>query len=270
MKFIKCVFNHIEKDNIDGISAQCAYYTILSFIPFIILILTLIQYTTITPQVLFDNISKVVPKNMQEIILGIIQEVYSKSIGTISISIVFTILSAGKGLFALTKGINMVYNIDNKISKSYIYLRLKTLIETVFFIIIIMLGLLTSIFGNRIEAVMFNYFGTLRHYDVIYIIISKIVLLVVTIFIFLIIYKFIPNSKVKLKAQIVGALVGASLLNIISFIFSRFLDIFKNFSLTYGSLTTLILVMMWTYTCFYTIFLGAEINKLINKKEEGD
>ena len=50
--------------------------------------------------------------------------------------------------------------------------------------------------------------------------------------------------------------------------FSKYLDIFKGFSITYGSLTTLMLVMMWTYSCFYTLFLGAELNKLPSLKKE--
>ena len=57
-------------------------------------------------------------------------------------------------------------------------------------------------------------------------------------------------------------------LNVISYIFSKYLYIFKGFSLTYGSLTTLMLIMMWTYACFYTVFLGAEFNKLINENKK--
>ena len=53
-----------------------------------------------------------------------------------------------------------------------------------------------------------------------------------------------------------------------SYIFSKYLYIFKGFSLTYGSLTTLMLIMMWTYACFYTVFLGAEFNKLINENKK--
>ena len=34
----------------------------------------------------------------------------------------------------------------------------------------------------------------------------------------------------------------------------------------YGSLTTIVLVMMWVYTCIYTLFIGAEINKSLNKR----
>ena len=93
-------------------SAQCSYYTILSFIPFTILLITLIQYTGLAPQNLFDIISKIVPESMSEMVLGIIQEVYSKSIGTVSISIIFVIWSAGKGLFALNKGLRTVYKTD--------------------------------------------------------------------------------------------------------------------------------------------------------------
>ncbi len=51
---------------------------------------------------------------MSEMILGIVQEVYSKSLGTVSISIIFTIWAAGKGLYALTAGLQTVYGIKAK------------------------------------------------------------------------------------------------------------------------------------------------------------
>ena len=86
-----------------------------------------------------------------------------------------------------------------------------------------------------------------------------------TFVVFLLLYKFMPKHKVTLKSQAYGALFGAVALNVISFIFSRYLTIFKGFSITYGSLTTLMLGMMWTYSCFYTVFLGAELNKFMSK-----
>ena len=89
------VFKLMEDDHVGAYSAQCAYYTILSFIPFIILVITLIQYTGIQPQTLFEAITKIVPESMNDMVLGVVEEVYSKSIGTISISIIFTIWSAG-------------------------------------------------------------------------------------------------------------------------------------------------------------------------------
>ena len=54
---IEKIFTKINNDYISEYSAQSAYYTILSFIPFVILLITLIQYTSIDQQTLFNMIS---------------------------------------------------------------------------------------------------------------------------------------------------------------------------------------------------------------------
>ena len=260
-KMVQKIFENMRKDHISEFSAQCSYYTILSFIPFVILLITLIQYTNIDQQTLFDVIAKIVPSSMNEFVLGIVREVYSKSIGTISVSIIFTLWSAGKGLFALTKGLRSVYNINGKKEKSVIYLRLMSIIETIIFIVLIMIGLVLLVFGNTLKSIIQNHFGALENFNTFLQVLTEIGFIFVTFIIFLLLYKFMPKHKVTFKSQVPGAIFGAIALNVISFIFSKYLDIFKGFSITYGSLTTLMLVMMWTYACFYSLFLGAEINK---------
>ena len=266
-KIIEKFFTNMEEDYISESSAQCSYYTILSFIPFIILVITLIQYTNIEPQTLFDAISKFIPSSMNEIILNVVQEVYSKSIGTVSISIIFTIWAASKGLFALTKGLQLIYNTDNKSDTSYIYLRIKGILQTIIFIVLIVIGLTALVFGNTLKDIAQRYFGELRNYNIMFSILTEIIFILITFIIFLLLYKFMPKHKVTFKSQMYGAIFGAIALNVISFVFSKYLYIFKGFSLTYGSLTTLMLIMMWTYSCFYTVFLGAELNKLLNSSE---
>ena len=61
-KIVETLFDNMGKDHVSEYSAQCAYYTILSFIPFIILLITLIQYTGMEPKTLFDVISKIIPE----------------------------------------------------------------------------------------------------------------------------------------------------------------------------------------------------------------
>lgn len=260
-KKIQKIFKSMREDHVSEFSAQCSYYTILSFIPFVILLITLIQYTHIDQQTLFNVISKIIPSSMNEFVLGIVKEVYSKSIGTISISIIFTLWSAGKGLFALTKGLHSVYNINGEKQKSVIYLRLMSIIETIIFIVLIMIGLVLLVFGNSLKSIIQNHFGALENFNIFLQVLTEIGLIFATFIIFLLLYKFMPKHKVTLKSQIPGAVFGAIALNVISFVFSKYLDIFKGFSITYGSLTTLMLVMMWTYLCFYSLFLGAELNK---------
>ncbi|MDO4282491.1 MAG: YihY/virulence factor BrkB family protein [Clostridia bacterium] len=259
---IKNIVDHVKGDHISEFSAECSYYVILSFIPFIILLLTLVQYTNIEPQQLFYMISKILPTSMREIILGVIQEVYSKSIGTISISLIFTLFAADKGSFALMKGLRLVYDSDDNQSRSFLYLKFMSLLKTMGLIVLMVVGLVILVFGNTIISIIKRYFNLLDNYTILSKGITYIIIIVITFIVFLCIYKFLPGHKTTFKSQIRGAVFGSFALNIISFIFSKYLDIFKSFSTTYGSLTALMLVMMWTYACFYIIFLGAEINKL--------
>ena len=127
------------------------------------------------------------------------------------------------------------------------------------------MGLTILVFGNGVVDIIKEYFGGFKNYTIISSIIAQLGFMFVTFVVFLLLYKFMPKHKVTLKSQAYGALFGAVALNVISFIFSRYLTIFKGFSITYGSLTTLMLVMMWTYSCFYTVFLGAELNKFMSK-----
>ena len=266
-KMVQKIFENMREDHVSEFSAQCSYYTILSFIPFVILLITLIQYTNIDQQTLFDVIAKIVPSSMNEFVLGIVREVYSKSIGTISISIIFTLWSAGKGLFALMKGLHSVYNINGEKEKSVIYLRLMSIIETVIFIVLIMLGLVLLVFGNSLKSIIQDHFGILENFNTFLQTLTELGFIFATLIIFLLLYKFMPKHKVTFKSQLPGAIFGAIALNVISFVFSKYLYIFKGFSITYGSLTTLMLIMMWTYSCFYTLFLGAELNKVVKNKK---
>lgn len=263
---IEKLCTNIDRDNISAYSAQCSYYTILSFIPFVILLITLIQYTSIDQATLINVISKIIPSSMNEFVLGIVKEVYSKSIGTISISIIFTLWSAGKGLFALIKGLHCVYNITGKKNNSAIYLKIASIIQTVIFIFLIVIALVLLVFGNSLITIIKKYFGILENFSVLSVFLTKISFIFITFLVFMFLYKYIPKHKVKFRDQVIGAIFGAISLNFISLVFSKYLDIFKGFSITYGSLTTLILVMMWTYACFYTIFLGAEINRVVSRQ----
>ena len=259
---------NMKRDHISESVAQCSYYTILSFIPFVILLITLIQYTGIAPQTLFEAISKIIPSSMSEMVLGIVQEVYSKSIGTISISIIFTLWSAGKGLYALTKGLQKILGQKNKIQTNYFYLRIRAIVQTMLFILLIVIGLVVLVFGSSLLSIAKNHFGILKNFNVVNGILMNISLLIISFIVFLLLYRFIARTNKKLKNQIIGAIFSSIALNIVSYVFSIYLDLFKGFSITYGSLTTLILIMMWIYTCFYIIFLGAEINKSTNSKEK--
>ena len=72
-------------------------------------------------------------------------------------------------------------------------------------------------------------------------------------------------AKTTLRKQLPGAVFTACGWLLLSFFFSVYLDVFEGFTSMYGSLTTIILIMLWLYGCMYIILLGGEINALLEK-----
>ena len=78
--------------------------------------------------------------------------------------------------------------------------------------------------------------------------------------VFMVIYAYVPNVKLKLTKQFPGALFTAISWNLFSWGFSAYIERFNDFGV-YGSLSTIIVVMMWLYFCMYLLLVGAHINR---------
>lgn len=258
MQILKNALIRIKEHHVNEYAIQCAYYVILSFIPFLILLFSLIQFTTIGKEAVFFLTRDIFPGNIGDFMEGIVKEASFKSIGTLSISIVFLLWSSGRGFFALCKGFNYIY--ETREEYNYWYIRLKSVICIILFIVILVVALLLITFGRSIADFLQNKYAYL---STTLSIVFKLRLLwqIIALFIvFLLMYKFVPNHKVKFRNQIPGAIFSAVGWCIVSWIFAGYLDVFKNFSVIYGSLTSIMLLMIWVYWCMYILLLGGEIN----------
>lgn len=90
--------------------------------------------------------------------------------------------------------------------------------------------------------------------------------MIVLIIIFLMIYKFLPNRNASFRSQLPGAVISAVAWSLFSLGFSIYLDVYDGFSNMYGSLTTIILILLWLYFCMYIMLIGAEINAYFEEK----
>lgn len=251
----------LERHHVNEYAIQCAYYVILSFIPFLILLFSLIQFTNIGKETIIFWIKDIFPGNISGFVEGIIKEASFKSIGTLSISIIFTLWSSGRGFFALCKGLDSVYETPKEYN--YWFLKLKSMICIIIFIFMIVIALLLVTFGGTIvDFLRSKYMGLSSTINII-LNLRWLWQFLILFAVFLSMYKFVPKHKVKLKLQIPGAAFAAIGCYILSWVFSIYLDVFKNFSVIYGSLTSIMLLMIWVYWCMYIVLLGAEINALL-------
>lgn len=94
----------MQEDHIGAYAAQAAYFLIMSFIPFVLVLTALVQYTPLTYRMLRQAILGFVPLNLQDFVLKIIAEVFTKSAAVVPISGLFALWSSGKGMQSLDRG----------------------------------------------------------------------------------------------------------------------------------------------------------------------
>jgi membrane protein len=71
-------------------------------------------------------------------------------------------------------------------------------------------------------------------------------------------YKFVPNTKTHWRSVWPGALLAAALFELARTLFIFYLDNFANYQLIYGSITSIIILLIWIYYSAFIMILGAE------------
>ncbi len=128
-------------------------------------------------------------------------------------------------------------------------------------LILVVLILILLVFGNSIEGTISVNFPEFSKVAELILKIRDMISILVMFVIFLFVYKFSSGKKEhSFKTSILGAAFTSIALYLVSLFFSIYVNIFTNFSVIYGSLATITLILMWLYTIIYVIFLGAEIN----------
>ena len=246
-------------------AAQAAYFFVLSLIPTILLLLTLVRFTPIQHEDILNGVYLLFPSEIESLIITAVNQVYQQYYAIIPLTILIAVWSAGRGVLAIISGLNGVY--FHTESRNYFYLRLKASVYTLFFLLAIIISLVVSVFTTGVINIIYeNYPGlgrTLRTF-----IELRVVLIVPLLtFFWVLVYTFLPNgmekSRKTLVGQIPGAVVTALGWVLISYAFSLYLHIFTGFSTLYGSLTTIILLLLWLYFSMYAIFIGGILNSII-------
>ncbi len=256
---IKGFTNRLKDDHISAFSAQAAFFLIMSIVPFLSLLLTLIKYLPISQTMLLDTVINVTPVPFEPLVTTILEELFAKSNGAIlSVSVLVAIWSAAKGVLAIVRGLQAVYHVNE--SRNYFVLRFISAIYTVIFVTAIILTLLLLVFSNQIYYALKSDFPTAADFISIFIKQKFLLALCLLTLFFLVVYKLVRRSNNSFISLIPGAVIAALSWIVFSYAFSVYIDKFSDFSYTYGSLTTIVLLMLWVYFCMYLLFIGAEIN----------
>lgn len=260
MKFIKWLVSFVMKgmdDNVMVYAAQAAYYLVLSVIPFIMILLSVIQFfIPIDKAEIIRRIPAVFSLEIQAYFKGIINEIFSKpAISLISVSAVTTLWSASRGFAAVERGVKNVYKIPKR--KFFIVNILLSFLYTVIFTVVLILFLGVIVFG---KAVLFIIDKHISWFSLDISFLEYIIFFLVAVAFFMILYASFTSRKIPLRCHLPGALFTGAGWILFSYIFSIYINNFANYSRIYGSLTAIVLMMLWLYSCMTILLYGAELN----------
>lgn len=258
-----------KKDNISAFAAQSALFIIVSFIPFLMVFSSLLQYTVVSQEDLMDVIRHIMPEYIAPFVISIVDEVYNKSIGIVSVTAVIAIWSAAKGVQYMAAGMNVINGICE--TRNWIILRFWAAVYTVVLMFTILAALVLLVFGNSIQEFLVVNIPFLAQTLQIFFRLKSVIVLGVMTVAFAVLFRTLPNGKglgekrITFQNQLPGAVICAFAWYLFSFGLSVYVDYFNGFSM-YGSLTTIVLVILWMYFCMYIMMFCAELNVMFGEK----
>lgn len=257
IKFKRCLKN----DRIDVYSAQASFYLMMSAIPILMLLVTILQFTPLTQEMILEALSRILNENMMHSVQDVVGNVYDGSITLISFAAVSLMWVAGKGILGLMKGLNHIHKL--KENRNYVMLRIRASVYTVLMVAALIVAAAILVCGFRFQEFLCQLIPVLLEYQRLMLYLQTLIALCLLAGIFTALYVFLPNRKKTFSSQVPGAVFATLAWCIFSYVFSVYLGYAKNMSVVYGGLVTLVVAMLWLYFCMYLWFMGAEINALL-------
>ncbi|MBE5928358.1 MAG: YihY/virulence factor BrkB family protein [Lachnospiraceae bacterium] len=254
------IANRLEADNVSAYASQAAFFLFISAFPFLLLLLTIIRFSPLTKDMLLSFISGITTGVIQDTLTSWVNELYDSHIGFMSFSIVIVLWSASKGILGIVNNINKIYGFSDHKKDMYVIKRLLSILYTFVLIAIIIAAFILINVGNYIGAWLEKYIHLFLDYNF-------IIALAMFFFIFLIIYTYVPYKKVKLKEQLPGVILTTCGCLVFSFAYSIYMDYIDPTTSIYGSLSAIIFLLLWLYSCMYILFCGASLNVYFMQKK---
>lgn len=254
-----------SKDRVRAHAAEAGFFIIMSVFPILMLLLTLLRYTPLTADQIIFTIEELTPFEVTPEIQPIVNGIYNQSSALVPWTALVALWTAGKGILGLSDGLNSIFQIEE--SRNYFITRFRCACYTVVLIIALVVSLVILVFGYNIENFLMQKLPVLQNYQDEMVVLPTGIALVILVILFSVLFAYLPNRRLPFLKQVPGAVFSSVTWAVFSYAFSIYLDYAVNMSVIYGSLTTLVVVMLWLYCCMYLLFIGAEINHYLTNPE---
>ena len=258
-------------DNIPKASAELSYYLLFSIFPLLLIVSSLLSVTKVSQTTLLHLLS-VLPGDIQRIVSPIITryignissaELIWRMIGFILLGIYFL----SRTMSSIMYNVNRIYNIPNR--RGGIGQLLFEILTAAGFIFAIVCSFILLILGRSINALITKYIDIpqqlmwlmdLWHY-------GRYIIPIGLMFLFLLLLCYLaPNCIMKIRDELPGAVFTLLVWIVCTMIFTFYINNISRYDALYGSLSAIMVLMLWMYMTGIILFLGFELNFILMKR----
>ena len=261
-EFIKKMIDKVSGNDLGERSAAVSFNLLLAVFPAVIFLFTLIPYIPITniEGEIMGLLRRAIPAGTYEAVDSTIRDIISRERGgVLSFGFLATIYAATNGMVALMNAFHSSNEIPDK--RGFFKIRLVALGLTFSFGIAIILAIIVLLVGGVVTDYLLH-FGILNNPVFVYFLSVARYLLVFAVFVAVVsvIYKYGPDVNMKWTFVTPGSTTASVLIVLTTFIFSYYLSNFGSYNKLYGSIGTLIALMVWVNLIALLVVLGFEMN----------
>jgi membrane protein len=260
-----------RKYDIDQRAASVAYSLTLASFPAVIFLFTLIPYIPIEHldqqimQLLRENVPSGIYEDADQTIMDIIGRPRK---GVLSFGFIFAMIASTNGMMSLMRSFDMVY--DEVETRGFLKLRGIATLLTLLLIVVLFVSVILLIVGDAVMNILSEWHIIQDNWLIVLLNIIRYLIsfgsLMLTISL---IYRFAPSHGRQFGFVNAGSVVASILILSATYGFSFYLSRFSSYNKLYGSIGTMIALMIWLYLLAFVIILGFEINASITAAVRG-
>jgi membrane protein len=249
----------INEDDCWGTAAELAYYFLLAFFPMLIFVTNLVGFLPGAREGIISILFKVMPHDAMSLVDQTMADIVrNRGGGWISLGILGAIWAGSTGVSALISTLNITHDVRE--TRSYWRVRLIAIVLTVALSTMVVGGSALILFGNRLATWLIGPLGSGSIFHLALRIADSAIGILFVLAGIQIVYYFGPNVRREWRWVTPGSIFTAFSILAVSELLSIYLRVAPSYSVTYGGLGAVVVLMLWLYLIGFVILVGSEIN----------
>ena len=260
-KFVKNILKLIMRPEMKILPGQLAFFIILAIFPLLTLIGYIGSNISLFSTAFVSAINDVLPKDIANIILPFITE--SKITGNIAFFMIVGFILVSNGTNSLIVASNELFGISKD---DFIKRRIKAFFMIILLMALFIFTILVLAYGSVIAKFIASQSIFIDISDQLYfffILLRWPIAIALIFFSIKLLYSIAPNEKIPSKYMNYGALFTTLGWVIITALYSYYVSHFANYTMFYGGISTIIVMMIWIYFLSFILVMGIAINSKI-------